>query len=986
MRKLLLLFFISAKLVAQHVPVWESNSYRYEKSGYGFDFLNIYSSFQSQDGSLVCSDYSGAYFKISNTSGVFAFDKEKLKTAPLLAYFEKNNGLAYYCMFNQILVIQKSKVIRECRLNTSGEASSDFTMYKERIYFVTLFSNKHQYLRFFDGVKVRTVCRLPDLRNGKESHLFVSDKPYIVSYADAVVEISDIERNLRRCKNYVFDERVQSILSFKNPDNFLCVNYDANRLFEVRDGKVQKVKMAARRKLFPYRTKGYLVANEGVTKIGLETPPTQKELFKTGVAENITTICRNDQTDSYYCGTGNHLFRLFPYVRKYPRLFNKTNSSSVFSLQQDSKGRIWTASYQGALSIIDGGKIIESQVKNLQFMNGGTTYKDKVILMAERYQGLLLFDDISRFRAIADSVTGFCSFISNDHRLYVGTSGQGLWSTELRNLNQSKPVWQKIGRAEGMDLFNILTICEDRFGNIWTGRSSQGIAVYNPRTKKVKTWLTEKKQISFGSNTTCLDNRKTMWFGTGEGELYFYRGEGPDDLDASNFVRIKHPLLQKGNPISFLRQWGDYLILGAGDKILLFNLRHWYKDKSILVRYLNPLQAAFSSLTEQNTVLTDRRDKSIWFATSDMVYQWDIKKWLTLPCFWVNPIISVRAGRDSWHCKPNHNTYLDATQNSLSINIKYQSGDNMPRFVNGVLAKKGEKPLFGHPNLQTEFQFTNLSAGDYIFHVRVCQQDGQVTTFRYPITINPFLWQRWWFWAVLSLLPVGFFLYFFRKKQQLSAQQKRLSQLTLSSLSNQFRPHFMLNALNSIGSQMQELPHAEKVISRLGESVDILYDFTRNGAFTHPFEKEWKLVLNIIEIQKLLFMPELQIVTNNIEIIPSNYPIPVGLLQIPVENALLHGLRNKTDGNCIIDISFWQTQDHYQVQIADNGVGREKARQINNFKRNGRGLPTIMEMIEIINQNDPNAIDFAIIDKEEAGGTIVQIKLKKHITYDKINP
>jgi LytS/YehU family sensor histidine kinase len=194
----------------------------------------------------------------------------------------------------------------------------------------------------------------------------------------------------------------------------------------------------------------------------------------------------------------------------------------------------------------------------------------------------------------------------------------------------------------------------------------------------------------------------------------------------------------------------------------------------------------------------------------------------------------------------------------------------------------------------------------------------------------------------------------------------------------------MLNALNSIGSQMQGKPHAEKVISRLGESINILYGFTQKNEFTLPFKNEWKLVENSIEIQRLLFLPELTFTVTNENLIPVDYKIPVGLLQIPIENALLHGLRNKIDGNCILKIDFKEDENHYLITISDNGVGREKAMQINNFKKNGNGLKTIFEMISIINKHQKNAIVFEIIDEIEPLGTLVKITLNKNIEYEKI--
>jgi hypothetical protein len=308
-----------------------------------------------------------------------------------------------------------------------------------------------------------------------------------------------------------------------------------------------------------------------------------------------------------------------------------------------------------------------------------------------------------------------------------------------------------INQTNGIDLYNITTICEDKFGNIWSGRTNQGISVYNPKTQKAITWLTDKNQIDFGSKASIKDDNNNLWFGTNKGELVYYDGKNATDYDVKNFISIKHPLFKNRETITFIHQWNDYLILGASNKILLFDLKKWYDTKKVSVRYLNSMELNLTSATEQNAILTDKRDQSIWFATSDMVYQWDIKKWLTLPTFKVLPTVVVKKDSIQTEFSRNKTIHFKPTENSFDIEIHYQTKDNMPRFLNGVLVKKGEKVSWEHPNLETKFQFKNLSAGDYVFYIRVCQQDGSFEVFEYPICIDNFLWQKWWFWLLLSI-------------------------------------------------------------------------------------------------------------------------------------------------------------------------------------------------------------------------------------------
>ena len=183
---------------------------------------------------------------------------------------------------------------------------------------------------------------------------------------------------------------------------------------------------------------------------------------------------------------------------------------------------------------------------------------------------------------------------------------------------------------------------------------------------------------------------------------------------------------------------------------------------------------------------------------------------------------------------------------------------------------------------------------------------------------------------------------------------------------------------------MESTPYAEKVISKLGDSINILYQFSQKNEFTHDFANEWKLVENFIEIQKILYLPELELFVTRLDLLPTNYKVPIGLLQIPIENALLHGLRNKESGNYILQIRFSEDTQFYKIEIEDNGIGRKKAAEIHQIKKNGKGLKTLSAMIEMINQYDSDSISLDTIDLENNNGTLIIIKLKKDTNYGKI--
>lgn len=988
MNKFLIFLFLLFNLFGFSQPISESNYFVYDKLHYGVSLHNVNNQVhQNKDGEIIVSEYSGHIYKVNNILIQKGITDIEGKNQLLQTYFKLKDGSEYYCGNHEITIAKKGKTIKIIKLNSQSDFSHSFGILNNEIYFTTYYKSGVFLLRKFDGISIQNLIRLRSNPYNYTNQLFINHQVNVIEIDNKFLKIFKFENNkLIPIKKYQINDETFIINYFINENNFSGYTIK-KKLFYCDNGNINFYGDDFN---FPFLSTSYN------SKYYFRSFPTNKEffefsndglkfLFNTSFNSTYFFTKKNKESNSFYIGTNTQFLRFFPHVKKYPRIFNNSNSSSIFTLLQTSDGTIWAGSYQGFLSSISNNEVKQSSVKEFMFLNGGLSHQNKILVFGEANKGLLLFNNLNDYQKIVDSTTFFYAYKSKNNQLYLGTYARGLWKTDFSNLEKKDKIeWNIINEKNGLNLYNVITICEDKFGNIWTGRGKQGIAVYNPKTNKAKTWLIENNEIDFGSICSVLDNKNTLWFGKSDGGLCYYDGKNENDYDVKNFKLINHPLLKNDIGISFIKQWRDYLILGAKDKILLFNLEEWYKNKKVFIRYLNAQETNFSTPTEQNTCLVDNHDESIWFATGDMLYQFDIKKWINLPCFKVIPKVIIKKENEDSEFAQNKSIFLEPTENSFDIQVIYQSKDNLPRYINGALVKKDIIPIFENPNLSTTFNFKNLTAGEYIFYLRVCQQDGSYNIYEYPIFIDNFIWQKWWFWILISLIPIGFIVFYFKNKNEIEQTKKKLSQLNLASLSNQFRPHFMLNALNSIGSQMENMPHAEKVISRLGESINILYGFTQSNDFVHSFKNEWKLVENIIEIQKLLFIPNLKVIIEGIEKINDKIKVPVGLIQIPIENALLHGLRNKVSGDFNLDININEVKDFYIITIKDNGIGRKKASEINNFKKNGNGLKTIYEMITIINQFDTNAIQFNIEDYDNEEGTMVTIKFKKEIDYAKI--
>lgn len=705
------------------------------------------------------------------------------------------------------------------------------------------------------------------------------------------------------------------------------------------------------------------------------------KIASVNIPDGVRNFQFDEKTNALYVGTNNKPIRLFLHLTNYPRLFHGINSSSIFAIAENEQGHIYASTYQGGIAILNNNKAEEINLKTFFPISGSFRLFDK-----------MYFFDLSNVISVARNKKieialakhqGYFGYVTRDKKsIYLALNrDKGLYVADAKSVYNNNASWTAIDSTKGFRFEKIYTICEDNKSRIWCGSPENGIGIYDPKTTKTQ-FIDKKKINDFGPIASVSDNRGGIWLGGYDSKLMYTDGN-KNNISTLDLQRISHPLLEGKNRIMSMCIYKKWLVLGAYDKILLLDLNAFYDHKKTIIRYLNPTETNFTSFLEQNSMLVSKTD-NVWFSTSDNLYEFDVKKWLTLPTYSVTPKIVITKNKLENTFEADKKISFKATESSFDIDISFQTPDNMPRYLNGVLTEQDEKPIFDTPNLQTKFQFKNLPAGDYDFYVRICQHDGSFTVNKFPIEVHKFFWQKWWFWCLMAFFPLAFLWYYNNKKQEIELQKKRLTQLNLTSLSNQFRPHFMLNALNSISSQLHDKPHAEKVITRLGDSINILYGFTQKNEFTHIFENEWKLVLNNIDIQKLLFIPELTIEIIKQDLIPNDYKLPVGILQIPVENALLHGLRNKSDKDCKLQILFSEDESNYYVSITDNGVGREKSAAMNNFKRNGNGLKTVLEMIKIINSYQSRAIKFEIVDHTNPLGTQVNIKLFKKINYEKI--
>ena len=200
------------------------------------------------------------------------------------------------------------------------------------------------------------------------------------------------------------------------------------------------------------------------------------------------------------------------------------------------------------------------------------------------------------------------------------------------------------------------------------------------------------------------------------------------------------------------------------------------------------------------------------------------------------------------------------------------------------------------------------------------------------------------------------------------------------ALRAQINPHFIFNSLSSIQHLVtkNDKVSAIKYLSKFSSLTrSILENSIESNAL---LSEEIKMLHNYLELEALRFDNAFNYtITVDDDLDTDAIEIPSMLLQPFIENAIIHGLLPKPNGNKSITINFKKNQQIIVCEIDDNGIGRAAANERNHIhKRNkkSRGLEVTKQRLDTLNKSQDN---IEIIDKTDnfgnALGTKITIKI-----------
>ena len=242
-------------------------------------------------------------------------------------------------------------------------------------------------------------------------------------------------------------------------------------------------------------------------------------------------------------------------------------------------------------------------------------------------------------------------------------------------------------------------------------------------------------------------------------------------------------------------------------------------------------------------------------------------------------------------------------------------------------------------------------------------------------------------WIMISLfllaaVSTGIIALYIRKRRE-TQYQKQLSKMTvlrMQNARNTMSPHFFFNVLASLNGLSTK---PEQLKKKLGSLSFLLRKVIENIDQTSvTLENELEAVKAYIDLYQDKIPHPFMVEYLIDEGTDLKKMIPAMMIQIPVENAIKHGLM-PLEGEKKLTISITDYDEYQQVTVTDNGIGLKAS--TGRSTGTGTGLKVLMQTIHLLNSKNPNKIKFSVLERESnndgLSGTAVDIQIPYKFDY-----
>ena len=230
--------------------------------------------------------------------------------------------------------------------------------------------------------------------------------------------------------------------------------------------------------------------------------------------------------------------------------------------------------------------------------------------------------------------------------------------------------------------------------------------------------------------------------------------------------------------------------------------------------------------------------------------------------------------------------------------------------------------------------------------------------------------------TVILLLIGAYFLYRnYKQKQAIGIFEK--NELNQKLLLTQMNPHFIFNSIDNIQSLIYNKQEKDAV-NYLTKFSKLTRQILENSNESYvSLSEELAMIDNYLVIQQLLYNNKFNFsITVDEAIDPESIVVPPMLTQPFIENAIKHGLKNKSE-NGFITIRFYWRDKQLVFEVSDNGIG------FNNDEKSNGNKSLAMKITKERLANIAKKSDFEIYTQNlfDADKQVVGAKVYFDIPY-----
>lgn len=241
-------------------------------------------------------------------------------------------------------------------------------------------------------------------------------------------------------------------------------------------------------------------------------------------------------------------------------------------------------------------------------------------------------------------------------------------------------------------------------------------------------------------------------------------------------------------------------------------------------------------------------------------------------------------------------------------------------------------------------------------------------------------------WVLVCLLLVAgtvVIIWYMRKKREFLRERffQQINRVRMENLRGRISPHFTFNVL---GREINQFNGSEEVKNNLMELVKYLRrSLELTEKLSVSLQDELDFVQSYIRLESGRVSEDFTVsVVVEEGLDAKSIMIPSMIVQIPVENAIKHGLAGKDDEK-ELTIRISREGKGVRIVICDNGRGY-LPQVASSTKGTGTGLKVLYQTIQLLNTKNKNEKIRFNIDNRNDGqtGTQVSVFIPFHFSYD----